>query len=70
MSCQVKSYVWFGLNWRKMIQCGPQLILCCGWFMCLYLEQGGRAEQVLALLDYCNKLAGVVISEMKFIQLA
>lgn len=40
----MKSYVCLGLNWKEVVQCGLELILCYGWLMCLYLEQGGRAS--------------------------
>lgn len=40
----MKNYVCLGLNWKEVIQCGLELIFCCGWLLCLYLEQGGRAQ--------------------------
>lgn len=37
-------YVCHGLTWKEVVQYGLELIFSCGWFMCLYLGQVGRAS--------------------------
>lgn len=69
MSCQMKSYVffWSQLKEKDSVWTTADTLL---WLVCVSIwsgegEQGIEGlEQILVLLDHCNKLAGLVILEM------